>query len=114
MMVVMELVHGLLHSINAHATILDDRRVRCVHRGHQHLIEATVRRGRELGCQSTVLTFNPHPDLVIHPERDRLYLTSLEERAELIERLGVDLLIVMPFTRQTMSLSARDFMSKCM
>jgi riboflavin kinase / FMN adenylyltransferase len=107
----MELVHGLLHSINAHATILTIGAFDGVHRGHQHLIEATVRRARELGCQSAVLTFNPHPDLVIHPERDRLYLTSLEERAELIERLGADLLIVMPFTRQTMSLSAHEFMS---
>jgi riboflavin kinase/FMN adenylyltransferase len=111
-MVVMELVHGLLHSINAHPTILTIGAFDGVHRGHQHLIESAVRRARELGCQSAVLTFDPHPDLVIHPERDRLYLTSLEERAELIARLGADLLIVMPFTRETMALSAQDFMSK--
>jgi len=108
----MELVHGLLHSINAHPTILTIGAFDGVHRGHQHLIESAVRRARELGCQSAVLTFDPHPDLVIHPERDRLYLTSLEERAELIARLGADLLIVMPFTRETMSLSAQDFMSR--
>jgi riboflavin kinase/FMN adenylyltransferase len=59
-----------------------------------------------------VLTFDPHPDLVIHPERDRLYLTGLEERAELIAQLGADLLIVMSFTRETMGLSAQDFMSR--
>jgi riboflavin kinase / FMN adenylyltransferase len=108
----MELVHGLLHSINEYATILTIGAFDGVHRGHQHLIESAVRRARALGCQSAVLTFDPHPDLVIHPERDRLYLTSLEERAELIERLGVDLLIVMPFTRETMGLTAQDFMSK--
>src|SRR5215207_6418468 len=108
----MELVHGLLHSINEHATILTIGAFDGVHRGHQHLIESAVRRARELGCQSAVLTFDPHPDLVIHPERDRLYLTSLQERAELIERLGADLLIVMPFTRETMGLTAQDFMSK--
>jgi riboflavin kinase/FMN adenylyltransferase len=108
----MELVHGLLHSINEHATILTIGAFDGVHRGHQLLIESAVRRARELGCQSAVLTFDPHPDLVIHPERDRLYLTSLEERAELIERLGADLLIVMPFTRETMGLSAQDFMSR--
>src|SRR4029078_731125 len=49
---------------------------------------------------------------VIHPDRDRLYLTSLEERAELIAQLGVDLLIVMPFTRETMGLPAQDFMKQ--
>src|SRR5215212_2820678 len=111
-MVVMELVHGLLHSINEHATILTIGAFDGVHRGHQHLIEATVRRARELGCQSAVLTFDPHPDLVIHPERDRLYLTSLEERAELIERLGTDLSIVVSFTREMMGLTAQDFMSR--
>jgi riboflavin kinase / FMN adenylyltransferase len=108
----MELVHGLLHSINEHATILTIGAFDGVHRGHQHLIESAVRRARALGCQSAVLTFDPHPDLVIHPERDRLYLTSLEERAELIEHIGADLLIVMPFTRETMGLTAQDFMSK--
>jgi riboflavin kinase / FMN adenylyltransferase len=108
----MELVHGLLASINQHATILTIGAFDGVHRGHRHLVESTVRRAHELGCQSAVLTFDPHPDLVIHPERDRLYLTSLEERAELLADLGVDLLIVMPFTRETMVLSALDFMSK--
>ncbi|MEO7910188.1 MAG: bifunctional riboflavin kinase/FAD synthetase [Roseiflexaceae bacterium] len=108
----MELVHGLLHSINEHPTILTIGAFDGVHRGHQHLIESAVRRARELGCQSAVLTFDPHPDLVIHPERDRLYLNSLEERAELIAKLGADLLIVMPFTRETMGLSAHDFMSR--
>jgi riboflavin kinase/FMN adenylyltransferase len=107
----MELVHGLLHAINARATILTIGAFDGVHRGHRHLIDSAVRRARELGCQSAVLTFDPHPDLVIHPERDRLYLTSLEERTELIGQLGADLLIIMPFTRETMGLTAQDFMS---
>jgi len=107
----MELVHGLLHSINERPTILTIGAFDGVHRGHQQLIDGVVRRARELGYQSAALTFDPHPDLVIHPERDRLYLTSLDERADLIEKLGLDLLIVMPFTRETMGLSALDFMS---
>jgi riboflavin kinase/FMN adenylyltransferase len=108
----MELVHGLLPAINGHDTVLTIGAFDGVHRGHQHLIGGAVRRARELGCQSAVLTFDPHPDLVIHPDRERLYLTSLEERAELIAKLGVDLLIVMPFTRETMGLSAQDFMER--
>ena len=108
----MEIVHGLLHSINGHDTVLTIGAFDGVHLGHQHLIGSAVRRARELGCQSAVLTFDPHPDLVIHPERDRLYLTSLEERAEHIARLGADLLIVMPFTRETMGLTALEFMSQ--
>jgi riboflavin kinase/FMN adenylyltransferase len=106
----MELVHGLIHQINERPTILTIGAFDGVHRGHQHLIGAVVRRAKALGCQSAVLTFDPHPDLVVHPERDRLYLTSLEERTELIAALGVDLLIVMPFNREVMGLSALDFM----
>src|SRR6476646_243727 len=108
----MELVHGLLHSINEHATILTIGAFDGVHRGHQLLIESAVRRARDLGCQSAVLTFDPHPDLVLHPERERLYLTSLDERAEQIAALGVDLLIVLPFTRALMKSSALDFMAR--
>lgn len=107
----MEVVHGLLHPINERPTILTIGAFDGVHRGHQQLIEGVGRRARDLGYQSAVLTFNPHPDLVIHPERDRLYLTSMDERVELVGRYGADLLIVMPFTRETMSLSALDFMS---
>jgi riboflavin kinase/FMN adenylyltransferase len=71
-----------------------------------------VQRAQALGCQSAVLTFDPHPDLVIHPERERHYLTSADERAQLIAQLGVDLLIILPFTREVMAQSAQDFMSR--
>jgi riboflavin kinase / FMN adenylyltransferase len=107
----MEIVHGLLHPINERPTVLTIGAFDGVHRGHRHLIGGTVRRARNLEYQSAVLTFDPHPDLVVHPERGRLYLTSLEERAELIDALGADLLIVLPFTRETMGLSALDFMA---
>src|SRR3954471_8435113 len=108
----MELVHGLLHSINQHATILTIGAFDGVHRGHQHLIGSTVRRARALGCQSAVLTFDPHPDLIVHPERERLYLADVDERARLIADLGVDLLIVLPFTRELMTLKAEEFVSR--
>ncbi|HNP71724.1 MAG TPA: FAD synthetase family protein, partial [Kouleothrix sp.] len=108
----MDIVQGLLRSINSRPTILTIGAFDGVHVGHQHLIGTTVRRARELGCQSAVITFDPHPDTVIHPERDRLYLTSLDERMELIEALGADLLIVLPFTRELMGLPAHEFMQQ--
>jgi len=108
----MELVHGLPQPINERPTVLTIGAFDGVHLGHRHLIGSTVRRAGALACQSAVLTFDPHPDLVIHPERERLYLTSLDERAEQIGALGVDLLIVLPFTRDLMNLSAHDFMAR--
>jgi len=106
----MELVHGLLNSINARPTVLTIGVFDGVHRGHQHLIGSAVRRARDVGWQSAVLTFDPHPDTVIHPGHERLYLTSLEERAELLADLGADLLIVLPFTREVMIQTAEQFM----
>jgi riboflavin kinase/FMN adenylyltransferase len=108
----MEQVHGLPQPINELSTVMTIGAFDGVHIGHQHLIGNTVRHAREIGGQSAVLTFDPHPDLIIHPERERLYLTSLEERAELIAQLKVDLLIVLPFTREIMTLSAHEFMSQ--
>ena len=108
----MEIVQGLPAAINARPTIMTIGAFDGVHLGHQHLIESIVRRANDLGSQSAVLTFDPHPDMIIHPDRGRMYLTSFEERAELIEALGVDLLIVLAFTRELMQISAYDFMAQ--
>lgn len=108
----MELVQGLPQPINERPTVLTIGAFDGVHLGHQHLIGSTVQRARECGCQSAVLTFDPHPDLVVRPQQERLYLTSIDERIARIGELGVDLVIVLPFTRAVMSLSAHEFMSQ--
>jgi riboflavin kinase/FMN adenylyltransferase len=106
----MELVHGLPQPINELPTVLAIGVFDGVHLGHQQLIGGAVRRARVIGGQSAVLTFDPHPDLVVHPERRRLYLTSLDERIELIGALGIDLLIIMPFTTTLMAQTAQEYM----
>ncbi|HWQ16117.1 MAG TPA: bifunctional riboflavin kinase/FAD synthetase [Roseiflexaceae bacterium] len=108
----MNLVFGLPQPINEQPTVLTIGAFDGVHRGHQQLIGGAVQRARALGCQSAVLTFDPHPDRVVRPEQARPVLTSIEERAEQIAALGADLLVVMPFTREVMSLSAREFMGQ--
>lgn len=107
----MEIVQGLPQPINEHPTVLTIGAFDGVHRGHQHLISSAVRRARARGFQAAALTFDPHPDLVLHPRRERLYLADLEERGEQIAALGADLLIVLPFTHEVMALSAQQFMS---
>jgi riboflavin kinase/FMN adenylyltransferase len=108
----MQLVYGLPQPINERPTVLTIGVFDGVHLGHRRLIGSAVNRARTLGYQSAALTFDPHPDLVIRPERRRLYLTSLEERIELIGDLGVDLLIVLPFTHETKALTAQQFMEQ--
>ena len=69
-----------------------------VHRGHQMIIGHTVRRAKDLGMSSVVVTFDPHPAEVVRPGSHPAVLTESGRKAELIEELGVDVLCVIPFT----------------
>jgi riboflavin kinase/FMN adenylyltransferase len=106
----MNVVYGLPRPINELPTVLTIGVFDGLHRGHQQLLDGLVRRARALDCQSAVLTFDPHPDVVVRPERAQPLLTTVDERAEQLAALGVDLLAVIPFTRELMALGAHDFM----
>jgi riboflavin kinase/FMN adenylyltransferase len=80
-----------------------------VHRGHQQIIEHTVKRARELGVQSVVVTFDPHPSEVVRPGSHPAVLTEPPRKAELVEQLGVDVLCVIPFTLEFSRLPAEAF-----
>ncbi|GGM29865.1 MULTISPECIES: bifunctional riboflavin kinase/FAD synthetase [Micromonospora] len=80
-----------------------------VHRGHQATIGHAVRRARELGVTSVVVTFDPHPAEVVRPGSHPAVLTEPARKAELIESLGVDALCVVPFTPEFSRLSAEAF-----
>lgn len=80
-----------------------------VHLGHQHIISGVVRRAREVNGLSFVVTFHPHPQLVLTPSVQPAYLTTLEERLKLIAELGVDISLVLQFTRELAQVTASDF-----
>ncbi|BCJ54796.1 riboflavin biosynthesis protein [Actinoplanes sp. NBRC 14428] len=80
-----------------------------VHRGHQAIIGYTVKRARDLGLQSVVVTFDPHPAEVVRPGSHPAVLTEPVRKAELIEQLGVDVLCVVPFTPAFSQLSPEAF-----
>ncbi|HEY8767359.1 MAG TPA: bifunctional riboflavin kinase/FAD synthetase [Dehalococcoidia bacterium] len=82
-----------------------------VHRGHQHLVAALCERARAEGLAAVALTFNPHPRTVLHPGNAVTYLTSLEERIELLQALGLDAVGVLAFTSELAQLSPRDFLA---
>ncbi|MFJ9777511.1 bifunctional riboflavin kinase/FAD synthetase [Kitasatospora sp. NPDC101157] len=71
-----------------------------VHRGHQLIIGRAVERARELGLPSVVVTFDPHPREVIRPGSHPPLLAPHPRRAELIAELGVDAVLVLPFTTE--------------
>jgi riboflavin kinase / FMN adenylyltransferase len=82
-----------------------------VHRGHQHLVKMLCEQARSSDLAAVALTFNPHPRTVIRPGVAVTYLTSLEERVELLQSLGLDAVGILPFTSELAQLSPRDFLA---
>lgn len=80
-----------------------------VHRGHAELISQAVKSGRSRGVPTVVMTFDPHPMEVVFPGNHPAQLTTLARRAELIEELGVDVFLVMPFTADFMKLTPERY-----
>jgi riboflavin kinase/FMN adenylyltransferase len=80
-----------------------------VHRGHQAIIGQAVSRARDAGVPSVVLTFDPHPSEVVRPGSHPGVLTSPRYKAELVERLGADVLCVLPFTLEFSRLTPAEF-----
>jgi riboflavin kinase/FMN adenylyltransferase len=83
-----------------------------VHRGHQELIVAVVDRARATNRLAVLLTFHPHPVVVLAPERAPRYLTTPGEKMALLEGLGLDLVLLLPFSRQVAAMPARNFMQR--
>ncbi|GGZ78729.1 bifunctional riboflavin kinase/FAD synthetase [Streptomyces subrutilus] len=83
-----------------------------VHRGHQLIIGRAVAAARELGVPSVVVTFDPHPSEVVRPGSHPPILAPYDRRAELMSGLGVDALLILPFTAEFSQLSPADFIVK--
>lgn len=81
-----------------------------VHIGHQKILKQVVAESKAAGGESVLLTFYPHPRLVLYPDDNELkLLTTIEEKVKLVEALGIDYLIIMPFTKELSRLKANEF-----
>ncbi len=80
-----------------------------VHRAHQAVLDAIVRRARELDARSLVVTFDPHPTRILRPDVAPRLLTPLPIKLKLLEREGVDAVLVLTFNRDLSVTPPRDF-----
>ena len=81
-----------------------------VHPGHKELLKRVRELAKEEKTESLVVTFWPHPRLVLGQAPDQLrLLTTLEEKTKLIGEIGVDHLMILPFTKELSKLSAKGF-----
>lgn len=81
-----------------------------VHLGHKVIINQLKKAAQELGGESVLLTFFPHPRMVVFPDDNELkLLNTIEERKELLEKAGIDHLIIHPFSKAFSRLTALEF-----
>ena len=80
-----------------------------VHRGHQTIVGRAAELARELGLPVVVITFDPHPDEMVRPGSHPPLLSSPKRRAELLAGIGVDAVMVLPFTLELSRMSPDDF-----
>lgn len=83
-----------------------------VHRGHQLLIQDLVRQARQEEHPAVVLTFYPHPSVVLRERKPAFYINTADEKAELLGQLGIDVVITQPFDLQLSRVSAEDFLDR--
>jgi riboflavin kinase / FMN adenylyltransferase len=80
-----------------------------VHRGHQEIVRRLSAGARSAEAPAVVLSFYPPPAVVLGKREHSFYLTTPEERAELLGQLGADIVVTHPFNREIAKISARDF-----
>lgn len=81
-----------------------------VHKGHQAVIQAAIDKAQECNIQSAVMTFDPHPSIVLGGQNEKVfYITPLQQKIDILEELGVDTVFVVQFTSDFAKLSPEDF-----
>jgi len=81
-----------------------------VHRGHQAVIRAAMEKAKELNVQSAVMTFDPHPSIVLGNSNEKIfYITPLPQKLEILAEMGVDTTFVVQFTSDFAKLSPEEF-----
>jgi riboflavin kinase/FMN adenylyltransferase len=106
----MRLFHGTDNAKIARPTVLTLGVFDGLHLGHQLIMSTVVERARALGAVPTVITFDPHPRAVLHPESAPPLLQTFDQKIEAFSVLGVEQAIVVQFTREFARLEAEDFL----
>jgi len=102
--------HKGAHSFKSdHPTVVTIGTFDGVHAGHQKIIERLVNEAKISNLESVILTFFPHPRMVLQKDSDIKLINTIEERKQILEKSGIDHLIIHPFTYQFSRLTALEF-----
>jgi riboflavin kinase / FMN adenylyltransferase len=106
----MMIIHKGYEDLNLNSTVVTLGIFDGVHRGHRALIDYLLSVAQKKNCESVVITFSPHPRIVLEPGNANLsFLTTMEEKTALLEKAGIDHLVIIQFDREFSSIPACDF-----
>lgn len=106
----MRLFHGTENAAIARPTVLTLGVFDGLHMGHQLIMKTVVDRARAIGAIPTVITFEPHPRAVLHPESAPPLLQTFDQKIEALGVLGIEQTIVIRFDKAFSEIRAEDFL----
>ena len=82
-----------------------------VHEGHRTILKEVVTHARQVGGESVLITFEPHPRKLLFPDKPLGIITPLHKKLQLITEAGIEHIVVVPFNKEFANLSARDYVT---
>jgi len=108
----LKIVHSIPYFVAEKPTVVTIGTFDGVHLGHQKIIAQITAAARDKDCDSLVLTFFPHPRMVLQEGTEMKQLNTIEEKTALLERLGVDHLVIHPFDKAFSRMTAEEFVKE--
>ena len=105
----MEIIHSLTNYNHTEKTVVTIGTFDGVHIGHQKIIEQVVASAKKLNKKSVLLTFFPHPRMVLQKDASIELINTIDEKAILLAKTGLDCLVIQPFSLEFSRLTALDF-----
>ncbi|WP_297212961.1 MULTISPECIES: bifunctional riboflavin kinase/FAD synthetase [Thermodesulfovibrio] len=104
----MQVIRGI-EKLDAENTVITIGNFDGVHRGHQKIFDYINRKASQTNSKSVVITFHPHPIKVLFKEHPLRVITTTEDKLKLIEKCGVDITVLIPFTTEFAQIEAESF-----
>lgn len=102
-------IHSISKFNNEQSTAITIGTFDGVHVGHKEILKRLVNNAKNHQLKATVLTFFPHPRMVLQKDADIKLLNTIDEKIQILEEIGLDYVIVHPFTKEFSRLSATEF-----
>lgn len=83
-----------------------------IHKGHMELMNEVIEKSKSSGLESSVILFNIHTEIIINNKSNQSQLTSLEDKMEILQEIGIDNVFVINFSSDLRTMSANDFVEK--